>query len=320
MSLITDQCAYYAALLLAEYSDSPRAQATIEIYVKQALGDMLASQLDPAFTLDTAVGPQLDVLGKYIGLSRNIGLPIAQPFYEFSDYIGPTNSPNGFTDYLNPATNAGVIWDNYLFQGTENTALSDTAYLFMLKMQIVLNSNDGTLATIMDFLEAFFPGQVRLVDNANMTCTYYLGAGIPVPPAVLEPYLPKPLGVLVNFLNVNSITGVPASISATAASKFTPIIATTATVTGVATVGTAPFTYQWQWLSGTLISLVLPGSPAVQATNPNSATTAFTYSRNQVSSHYPAVVTAVFQLVATDANGIPFVSTPITVTLTANFI
>ena len=321
MSLIKDQCDYYAGLLLSEYKLLPRAKATIEIYVKQALGDMLASQLDPAFTLETAVGPQLDILGKYIGLSRNIGLPVPEPFYEFSDYTGVVGSPNGFTDYLNPAINAGVIWDNYLFQGTENTALSDAAYLFMLQMQIVLNSNDGTLASIMAFLQEFFPGQVLLLDNGNMSVTYYLGSNIPVPPAVLQPYLPVPMGVSVNFLNLDSVTGIPSTISASIASHTYPITATTAAVTGFASVGTAPFIYRWQWLSGDLNTQVLPGTPQVVATSPNAASTMFTYTRHaSPPSQNPVTVTGVFQLVATDAHGIPFVSNPIAVTLTASLI
>jgi hypothetical protein len=315
---LQEQVAYYQDLLIAEYQNSPRALATIAIYVKQALGDMLAADLDPAFTLETAVGPQLDILGKYIGLSRNIGLPAAQPFFEFSDYLGPVDSPNGFTDYLNPATNAAVIWDNYLFVGAENTALSDAAYLFMLKMQIVLNSNNGTLSSIMEFLETFFPGQVKLIDNKNMTITYYLGAQIPVPPQVLAPYLPRTLGVTASFLNLLSIT-IPSTIAATNSSPTYPIVTTSATVTAVPTAGTGPYSYQWVWVSGSLDNIVSPGIPQISATAPNSATTAFTYSRG-ATSYTPAVVTGVFYCIATDSLGIPWVSNQITVTLTANHI
>ena len=318
MSLLDDQISYYQRLLIAEYANAPKALATIAIYVKQALGDMLVADLGPAFDLDTAVGPQLDILGKYIGLPRTIGLPLPEPYYEFSDYAGPTPSPNGFRDYLNPATNAGVIWDNYLFQGTENTALSDVAYSFMLKMQVVLNSNDGTLASIMDFLQQFFPGQIRLIDNKDMTLTYYLGAQVPVPPQVLEPYLPKPMGVGVDFVNLQSITGVPATLSAILSSHLLPITVTSAAVTGTPTAGTGPFTYEWIWVSGTTGLL---GAPLMSATSPNAATTAFTYTRNAAPPiSNPPVVTAIFYLQATDSLGIPYVSGQIAVTLTANHI
>jgi hypothetical protein len=315
MSLIQDQTQIYVNLLLAEYSNSPRAQATIAIYAKQALADMLASQMDAAFTLGTAVGPQLDILAKYIGLKRTIGLPVPQPYFTFSDYAGPQLSTMGFLDYTNPALNSGIIWYDYLFNGTQNTALSDAALNFMLKMQIVLNSNDGTLSSIMSFLQLFFGNQIVLVDNKNMTLTYALGSQIPAPPAVLLPYLPKPMGVGVNFLNLSSVT-IPSTISATTASKLRPVVVTSALVTAAPTSGTPPYTYQWTWVSG---STGLLFSPLITATAPNSATTAFTYSRGTFPAT-PATVNAIFQVTAIDAQGIPFISNQIAVTLTANFI
>jgi Protein of unknown function (DUF2612) len=316
MALIDDQADYYAGLLLSEYANSPRAVATIRQYVKQALGDMLAAQLDAAFTLDTAVGVQLDILGKYIGLPRTIGLPDATPYFQFSDYVGPVPSEEGFTDYLNVALNGPPIqWYNYLDAGTENTALNDSSYLFMLKMQIVLNVLDGTLATTMAFLQLFFPGQIRLVDNQNMTVTYYLGFGIPVPPQVLVPYLPRPLGVTAIFINVASVTGVPSSISASLASHSFPIEPITATVTGTPTAGTGPYAYQWIWVSGTTDTF---GNQVVYPTNPLGNTSAFFYNRASIGK--PATATAVFYLQATDSNGVPFISNNIAVTLNANLI
>jgi hypothetical protein len=73
--------AYYVSKLILQYSDKPKAQGLIALFVKQALADDLATALIDAFDLATAVGPQLDIIGKYVGLPRNLGLPSLPPFF-----------------------------------------------------------------------------------------------------------------------------------------------------------------------------------------------------------------------------------------------
>lgn len=61
---------YYSNLLILEYRNKPKAKATIESVVGLLPDDMILSIIN-GFNIETAVGKQLDILGKYIGISRD---------------------------------------------------------------------------------------------------------------------------------------------------------------------------------------------------------------------------------------------------------
>lgn len=63
---------YYTDLLILQYRDKPKARANVALGVDPFVMDQLPNQIQNAFNLDTAVGVQLDVLGKYAGISRNV--------------------------------------------------------------------------------------------------------------------------------------------------------------------------------------------------------------------------------------------------------
>lgn len=62
---------YYTALLILQYKEKPKAKATIGFLVSMFIMDQLPTLVQSAFTLGTAVGVQLDVLGKYAGVIRS---------------------------------------------------------------------------------------------------------------------------------------------------------------------------------------------------------------------------------------------------------
>lgn len=192
MSALDLNIAFYVNRLLYQYQKT-KAQDTIAILVRQELADELPAQIRDAFNVQTAIGHQLDVLGKYVGLPRTIGDPAPLEYFGFVDYDG-TGNQNGFSDYTS-GENATVIFFDYTYYGQRNTALSDTAYAFMIALKIVLNSNDGTLYSIQNLLATMLPGYVTVVDNRDMTLKYLVSTAAPVSPTVLKPYLPKPMGV-----------------------------------------------------------------------------------------------------------------------------
>ena len=63
--------AYYKNLLLMQYLNLPKAEGTIEALVGPALMDQLPVLVQNAYDIDSAVGVQLDVLGKYAGVDRH---------------------------------------------------------------------------------------------------------------------------------------------------------------------------------------------------------------------------------------------------------
>lgn len=188
--------AYYVRLLVFQFQLS-KAQATIAALVNQSVMDGLPEAVQNAFNIRTAVGAQLDVLGKYIGIPRTIGEATPLPYFGFVDYAGGGN-PNGFSNYDGTTNPDGVVFQ-YQYQGQRNTALSDSSYAFMMALKIILNSSDGTLYSIQQFLNALLPGLVSVIDNQDMTLTYSVSVNAPVSPLVLKPYLPKPMGVGVDI-------------------------------------------------------------------------------------------------------------------------
>ena len=67
-----EQLQYYSDLLIIQYKGQPKAQATVQAVARQALCDNIAITIRDSFGVDTAIGVQLDVIGKYAGVTRNV--------------------------------------------------------------------------------------------------------------------------------------------------------------------------------------------------------------------------------------------------------
>ena len=178
--------------------------AHVAIFAKQLLMDAVALDVRGAYDVATAVGPQLDVLGKYVGLDRMIGDPTPLPFFGFWRTGGTYSNDHGLRSSTG-GQNADAVFFRAGFFGTRNTALSDASYALMLALKIILNTSDGTLASIQAFLAALVPGAVTVVDNGDMTLTYTIVGKIPVSSTLLAAYLPRPMGVGVTIRSADRI-------------------------------------------------------------------------------------------------------------------
>lgn len=67
-----EQLQYYADLLILQYRGKPKAQATIQALARQALCDNISIAIRDAFSVADAIGVQLDVVGKYADVERNV--------------------------------------------------------------------------------------------------------------------------------------------------------------------------------------------------------------------------------------------------------
>lgn len=61
---------YYYNLLIMQYKGQPKASEHIKFIVEQPIMDFLPDQIINAFSLEDAIGAQLDIVGKYIGVAR----------------------------------------------------------------------------------------------------------------------------------------------------------------------------------------------------------------------------------------------------------
>lgn len=187
---------YYVARLILQYRGLPRARATVAINSKAAVADMIFAQIGPAFDLATATGKQLDILGKYIGVPRNIGPSSSVDYFGYASAAGGGNM-NGYTSVLG-GVNVAPVYYRANSNQRQNTDLTDVQYRFVLQLKIVLNSTDNTMYSIQNYIKMFFPGLISVVDNHDMTMTYTVSPDVPLPLSVLEAYLPAPMGVGIN--------------------------------------------------------------------------------------------------------------------------
>lgn len=91
MSTTQDIVNYYASLLILQYVGKPKAYATVQTLVTPVIMDQLPTQVMNAYNLvgsSPAVGVQLDVLGKYQGVSRKgTGLAGQQIVLDDADFL-----------------------------------------------------------------------------------------------------------------------------------------------------------------------------------------------------------------------------------------
>jgi len=107
---------YYANLLILQYHEKPKAFATIQTLVDPVVMDQLPTEVQNAFDINTAEGVQLDVIGKYVGVSRtayDFSGPIVLSDDDFRTMIKIGIIKNGFGSSL--AEIQELIWQ--FFEG-----------------------------------------------------------------------------------------------------------------------------------------------------------------------------------------------------------
>ncbi len=121
----------YLNRITSEHKTKPKFMSMVEARLRPFIDLFeLLETFDAAFDLDTAVGNQLDIIGEYVGLKRQLDF---QPFC---------------TDAI----------------------LTDDYYRMLLKAKISLNNWDGTSEGVKKIWSAVFPDyEIQIVDNQDMT-------------------------------------------------------------------------------------------------------------------------------------------------------
>src|ERR1700759_4619644 len=122
---------YYLSLITSEYRYQPKFQAWASVLL-QGLVDaqIVVASFPGIFDLDNAVGDQLDKVGEWVGVSRDV--TVVEPTW-FSWAV------------------AGLGWGQGRWQGpfdaadTRTVVLDDYHYRVLIKARIVANNWDGTV-------------------------------------------------------------------------------------------------------------------------------------------------------------------------------
>lgn len=186
-------------LLIKQYWEKPKAKAEIDLYARswETCREFLAS-LDPAFDLDNAVGAQLDVLGRIVGISRSVPAVIPKVYFGFS--INPNNE--GFASKFNALRVGGPFFDKFSVPFTD-LQLGDSDYRFFIRVKASLNRAAGYVSSdqyisIQDVVLAAFDGRAYVIDNLDMTLSLYVSPVVSLDRLRLIRalnLLPKPQGV-----------------------------------------------------------------------------------------------------------------------------
>lgn len=170
---------YYLDLITSEHANKPKYRAWLEVLLTPFIDAInLNKSIKSAFFIQTATGIQLDIIGKWLNLSRQVDF---QP-----------------TDGSSPI-------------------LSDKYYRIILKAKIVKNLWKGTIENFYNMWQILFNGedlQIYLADNQTMDYVVVTWDSTTQDPMISDllrnGYLiPKPagLGILYNDLNADEILG-----------------------------------------------------------------------------------------------------------------
>ena len=93
---------YYENLLIVQYNDKTKARETIRVLVDATMIYDIMVAIRDGFDIDTAIGKQLDILGKYIGSDRVItGTAFTRDYFGYVEYNAITELWKGYTKYKN---------------------------------------------------------------------------------------------------------------------------------------------------------------------------------------------------------------------------
>lgn len=214
MADISELVDYYANLLIIQYNDLPNASATISLLAETLLSGGITIDVQNAYNIDpdlgdTAVGVQLDVMGKYAGVIRYFSAIDYGNYFAmvpYSEYGALPHSPPAF-GFLTYATyNSVATYDGTLYYGelvTSQNRLSDAEFLIMIQLAVLRNNMNFSNAAIDAAIWSLFDSAVRPEEgNINMTMFYFCsGVESPLLQAIIQKKVfPKPMGVWLGII------------------------------------------------------------------------------------------------------------------------
>jgi Protein of unknown function (DUF2612) len=190
----------YSQLITSEHNQRPKFMALVQLY-NQMLQDLVASaqaiSCSHAFDLDTAIGAQLDVVGKWVGQSRSIGGVALVQFFGFAD--DPSALPFG---ELGSPSVGGRYYE--LGEPTTTSAiLADPEYRQVLRAKIIQNDYGGTIPQLEAATAAIVPVTCQFFDPGTGIVVIVPSAAIDgVVQQLLTGYdlLPRPGGIRYQYL------------------------------------------------------------------------------------------------------------------------
>ena len=160
----------YKGSLILQYRNKTKAKATIGTFVNCSICDGLPLSLQYVFDLETASGDQLEILGRIVGVNRDVkGLDLTHTFFNFTRYSG-TPTSIGFQRYTTTQP------DSPLFLRYRTDAiytLTEFELKTLIKLKIVYNNSHETYYTIKTNLYKYFQGGIDVGPGSSVMTVEY---------------------------------------------------------------------------------------------------------------------------------------------------
>lgn len=160
----------YTGLITSEHAPKPKFAALVAA-LAQPMADAagIAQSMSTIFDVDTAVGQQLDFIGQWVGLTRNLRVPITGVFFSVD---------------IAPGLDQGIVWTT--FTPTDGLQqLPDEQYRIALRAKILNNQWNGSLSQAYQIYNALFSNSAYVPfvqDNGDLTM--YIGLAGQIPDAL----------------------------------------------------------------------------------------------------------------------------------------
>jgi hypothetical protein len=148
----------YAKLLIWQYLGKPRASATIELLDEQFSRTMNgALSIPDMLDIDKALGNNLDIIGKIVGVSRIVPDAIPRDYFGFYQIAAKTNGyrVNG---------SGGSPWYRYGEPLESSARLTNSEMRICIRARIIKNFSDCSLDSLEMALEQLFGTNGYVVD------------------------------------------------------------------------------------------------------------------------------------------------------------
>ncbi len=134
----------YKELISNFFSTRPKFNDTLQVTLQPFIDlQVFVANIPQEFDLDYAIGVQLDILGQWIGISRNIKIPIPDPWFRLDDIARGLDKG---------------IWFQIEFNNSSTvlSTLDDETYRRVLKAKVLANKWNGTTEQLESILSMLF--------------------------------------------------------------------------------------------------------------------------------------------------------------------
>lgn len=200
MTDLTKLIEYYIDLLIIQYHNKPKARATIKIFISELLQlYALIREVEKAFDINTAIGYQLDIVGKYFGVVRNfVGLDFGYKYFSFQ-YQG--GDEDGLSFKIIGDDTTGKFRTLY-GEKTYQYDLDDEQFRILIKLRdIALHNEVLSLKYIQDLCFYLLKGEVDIKPTPDKVMSldfYFKDTNLLQIFQTYDKLLPAPAGVKVN--------------------------------------------------------------------------------------------------------------------------